>query len=52
MREDVWPVNTPLMTKLYGCKQELEKTASFISRAALVVWPANTKKKRILSYCQ
>ena len=36
-REDVWPVSTPLATKLYGCKQELEKTTSFISRAALVV---------------
>ena len=36
-REDVWPVSTPLTTKLYGCKQELEKTTSFISRAALIV---------------
>ena len=35
-RKDVWPVSTSLMTKLYGCKQELEKT-SFISRAALIV---------------
>ena len=26
-REDVWPVSTPLTTKFYGCKQELEKTA-------------------------
>ena len=34
-REDVWPVSTYLTTKLYGCKQELEKT-SFISRAALI----------------
>ena len=25
-REDVWPVSTPLTTKLYDCKQELEKT--------------------------
>ena len=30
-RDDVWPVRTPLTTKLYGCKQELDKTASFIS---------------------
>ena len=45
-REDVWPVSTSLTTKLYGCKQELEKTTSFISRAALIVEPANTKKKR------
>ena len=29
-REDVWPVSTSLMTRLYGCKQELEKTTSFI----------------------
>ena len=29
-REDVWPVITPLTTKRYGYKQELEKT-SFIS---------------------
>ena len=36
-REDVWPVSTPLTTKLYGCKQELKKTTSFISRAALIV---------------
>ena len=35
-REDVWPVSTPLTTKLYGCKQELEKT-TFISREALIV---------------
>ena len=31
------PVSTPLTTKLYGCKQELEKTTPFISREALVV---------------
>ena len=36
-REDVRPVRTPLTTKLYGCKQELEKTTLFISRAALIV---------------
>ena len=36
-REDVWPVSTPLMTKLYSCKLELEKTTSFISRAALIM---------------
>ena len=36
-REDVWPVSTSLTTKLYGCKQELEKTTSFISLAALIV---------------
>ena len=36
-REDVWPVSTSLSTKLYDCKQELEKTTSFISRVALIV---------------
>ena len=36
-REDEWPVSTSLTTKLHGCKQELEKTTSFISRAALIV---------------
>ena len=35
--EGVWPVSTSLTTKLYGYKQELEKTTSFISRAALIV---------------
>ena len=35
-REDVWPLSTSLTTKLYGCKQELEKMISFISRAALI----------------
>ena len=45
-REDVWPVSTSLTYKLYGCKQELEKTTSFISRAALIVKSVNAKKKR------
>ena len=36
-RVNVWPVNAPPTAKLYGCKQELEKTTSFISRAALIV---------------
>ena len=36
-REDAWPVSISLTTKLYGCKQELEKTTSFISQAALIV---------------
>ena len=44
-REDVWPVSISLTTKLYGCKQELEKTTSFISRAAMIVQTANAKKK-------
>ena len=34
-REDMWPVSTSLTIKLYGCKQELEKTTSFISLVAL-----------------
>ena len=32
-REEVWPVSVSLTTKLYGCKEELEKTTSFVSRA-------------------
>ena len=36
-REDVWPARTFLAIKLYGCKQELQKTTSFISWAAPVV---------------
>ena len=36
-RKDVWPVSTSLTTKLYGCKQELEKTTTFISRADRLV---------------
>ena len=36
-REDLWPVSISLTTKLYGYKQELEKTTSLISRAALIV---------------
>ena len=33
----MWSVNTPLTTKLYGCKQELEKTTSFISPAVCLL---------------
>ena len=40
-RKDVWPVSTLLMTKLYSCKQELEKTTSFISRVAFIMLTAN-----------
>ena len=36
-KEDVRPISTPLTTKLYGCMQELEKTTSFTSPAALIV---------------
>ena len=42
----MWLVSTSLTTKLYGCKQELEKTTSFISGAALIVWTGNAKKKK------
>ena len=45
-REDEWPVSTFPTTKLFGSKQELEKTTSFISRAALIVQSANAKKKQ------
>ena len=45
-RTRLTPTRTSLTTKLYGCKQELEKTTSFISRTALIVWNANAKKKR------
>ena len=51
-REDMWPVSTSLTTKLYDCKQELEKTTSFISRAALIVYTANAKKKKKRLVCQ
>ena len=50
-REAVWPVSTPLTTRLYGCKQELVKTTSFISLAALIVSPANAKKKKKKKKC-
>ena len=45
-REDVWPVSTSLTTKLYGCKQELAKAMSFISRVALIVQSGNAMKKK------
>ena len=43
-RKDVWPARTPLTTRLYCCKQELEKTTSFIYRGTLIVQPAKAKK--------
>ena len=42
----MWPVSASLTTRLYGCKQELEKTTSFVSLAALIVYTANAKKKK------
>ena len=36
-REEVWPADTPLPTKLYGCLEELEKTTAYIARTGLTV---------------
>ena len=36
-RETVWPTPTPLHTKLHGCRQDLEKMASFVSEAGLAL---------------
>ncbi|KAK7088755.1 hypothetical protein V1264_022638 [Littorina saxatilis] len=36
-RKEVWPSPTPLQTKLYGSRQELEKTTTFITSAGLIV---------------
>ncbi|KAK7100610.1 hypothetical protein V1264_023530 [Littorina saxatilis] len=36
-RKEVWPSPTPLHTKLYGSRQELEKTTTFITSAGLIV---------------
>ena len=41
----MWAVSTTVVTKLYGRKQELEKT-SFISRAALSVCISNVRVKK------
>ena len=49
-REDVWPVSTQLTTALYGCRQELEKTTSFISRVALTVYSLRTQRRRRSSF--
>ena len=35
VRQDVWPVATPLTIKLHGCRQELEKTTPFIARTGM-----------------
>ena len=37
LQEKMFGLSTPLTTKLYGCKHGLQKTTSFISRAALIV---------------
>ena len=36
-RDTVWPTPTSLQTKLYGCRQDLEKTASFIIMAEVAL---------------
>ena len=36
-RQEMWPTATPLNTKLYGSRQELERTTSFIARCGLTM---------------
>ena len=46
------PADTPLTTKLYGCRQELEKTTTFITRTKLIVQrstPGRSKRKKMTS---
>ena len=42
-------LSTPLKTKRFGCKQELEKTATSTSRPGLTVLPANAKEKEAVA---
>ena len=37
IRKIVWPHDTALTTKLHSCRQELEKTASFIASTGVIV---------------
>jgi hypothetical protein len=37
LRDKTWPTATPLSIKLYGSKQDLEATASFVSLSGLAV---------------
>ena len=37
LRETTWPAATPMHTKLHGCRQDLETTASFIIEARLTL---------------
>ena len=37
LRDTVWPTATPLQTKLYGCKEDLEATTTFVSQAGLTL---------------
>ena len=36
-RKEVWPEDTPLQTKLFGSREQLERTTRFISRTGLTV---------------
>ena len=47
----MWLTDAPLTTKLYGYRQELEKTATFITRTKLIVLAACDKKKKIIGLC-
>ena len=42
----MWPTDTSLTTKLYGCRQELEKTITLIARTELIVWQRTPKKQQ------
>jgi len=37
LRQTIWPVDTPLNTKLYGCGTDLQDTTSFVSQAGLTL---------------
>eukprot|EP00745_Piridium_sociabile_P016173 TRINITY_DN24024_c0_g3_i4.p1 TRINITY_DN24024_c0_g3~~TRINITY_DN24024_c0_g3_i4.p1 ORF type:complete len:165 (+),score=34.32 TRINITY_DN24024_c0_g3_i4:54-548(+) len=37
LRVKVWPTATPLQTKLYGCRQDLETTTTFIAQTGLTI---------------
>ena len=37
LRETVWPEPVPIRSKLYGSRQDMEATTSFVSQAGLVV---------------
>ena len=50
-REGVWSVSTPTTTKLYGCKKELEKEATTVTRPTLILKPVNAKKATELNFC-
>jgi hypothetical protein len=40
------PTVNPMSTKLYGSKQDLEATASFVSLSGLALWHTNDNKKK------